>query len=132
MTLFGVRLRELRKKNGLSMAEFGRRIGIAKSTVAGYEGGEREPSLDTVAAIARLFDVTSDYLLGLTDRPHPLSVEPGLAAASRMETTGKTALHWNGEPLTDEELELVLGLLKNAQATKYGRNDAPSVPNRMR
>ncbi|TLS48564.1 helix-turn-helix transcriptional regulator [Paenibacillus antri] len=128
MTLFGVRLRELRKKNGLSMAEFGRRIGVAKSTVAGYEGGEREPSLDTVAAIARLYDVTSDYLLGLTDRPHALGVEPVPSTAAWKVTDGMTALHWNGEPLTEEELELVLGLLKKAQAAKRGRNDAASVP----
>jgi len=116
MTAFASRLKEVRKKHRMSMLELGRRIGIAKSTVAGYESGDREPSLGTVAAISRIFNVSSDYLLGISDTPHAPIGDP---AASNPGA----GFHWNGEPLTEDELELVLKLLKKAQTadTTFGK-----------
>ncbi|HZG77156.1 MAG TPA: helix-turn-helix transcriptional regulator [Paenibacillus sp.] len=107
MSIFASRLKELRIKNRMTMTELGRDIGVAKSTIAGYENGDREPSLRIVASIARVCNVSSDYLLGLTD----------LRDAPPQEIARPYGFHWKGEPLTDEELELVLTLLKQAQAS---------------
>ena len=112
MTVFSARLKELRRKHHMSMLELGNRIGAAKSTVAGYESGAREPALGTVAAISRIFNVSSDYLLGLSDVPAPpLSANAGTVSKDR-------TLHWNGEPLSDEETELLLRLLRAAEDAK--------------
>jgi transcriptional regulator with XRE-family HTH domain len=57
------RLGELRKNRKWSMQETADRLGIAKSTYAGYESGYREPSLQALSQLADLFDTTVDYIL---------------------------------------------------------------------
>ncbi|HZG86111.1 helix-turn-helix transcriptional regulator [Paenibacillus sp.] len=118
MTVFSARLKELRRKHRMSMLELGNRIGTAKSTVAGYESGAREPALATVAEISRIFNVSSDYLLGVTDVPAPP------ARASDASGAPQNSLHWNGEPLSDEEIELLLKLLRAADDAKKQLRDA--------
>ena len=57
------RLSLLRKERKWSLQETADKLGIAKSTYAGYESGYREPSLLSLLQIADLFDTTVDYLL---------------------------------------------------------------------
>lgn len=59
-------LTELRKKRKWSLQDTADQLGIAKSTYAGYESGYREPSLQSLAQIADLFETSVDYLLGRT------------------------------------------------------------------
>ncbi|WEG12856.1 helix-turn-helix transcriptional regulator [Pullulanibacillus sp. KACC 23026] len=58
------RLSVLRKERQWSQQETADKLGIAKSTYAGYESGYREPSLHSLLQIANLFQTTVDYLLG--------------------------------------------------------------------
>lgn len=61
------RLAELRKNKNWSLQETADRLGIAKSTYAGYESGYREPSLKALTQIAELFDTSVDYILNQVD-----------------------------------------------------------------
>lgn len=71
MAKFSDRLKLLRKDHNLSQMELARQIGcISKSSVNMYERGEREPSFETLEAIADYFNVDLDYLLGKTDVPN--------------------------------------------------------------
>lgn len=60
----GHRLRQLRKEKGLTMADVAAAAGIAKSTYAGMEAGNRAPSIYSLKKLADVFRVTADYLLG--------------------------------------------------------------------
>lgn len=62
---FGNRLKELRHLNHLTQTQLAERIGVAKSAVSYYENGERCPSHDVLIRIARIFHVSTDYLLGV-------------------------------------------------------------------
>lgn len=64
MTVFSKRLRELRAERSLSQQGLSDRLGISKSSINMYERGEREPGFQTVSALADLFEVDIDYLLG--------------------------------------------------------------------
>ena len=64
MNPFAGRLRLLRREYGLSQQTLADKIGISKSSVNMYERGEREPGLETVAALADFFGADADYLLG--------------------------------------------------------------------
>lgn len=66
-----VRLKELRDSLGLTQAEFGKSIGIAKSTYNNYETGIRDPKSDFWIAVAQKYGVTIDYLMGFSDNPFP-------------------------------------------------------------
>ena len=61
--MFGDKLKFLRKSKKLSQTEFGEALGLATSTVSGYEKGNRMPDLNTLNKIADFFDVSVDYLL---------------------------------------------------------------------
>lgn len=61
---FKERLRELRKRRGLSQVVLAERLGLSKSTIGAYETGDISPSLEALNAIADFFNVDIDYLLG--------------------------------------------------------------------
>ena len=63
--LLGERLKELRMERNMSQQELGNLLGITKVSVCGYENGTRSPSIDTLCEIARVFGVSTDYLLGM-------------------------------------------------------------------
>ncbi|MES1039905.1 helix-turn-helix domain-containing protein [Peribacillus simplex] len=63
------RLTTLRKAKRWSLQYTADRLGIAKSTYAGYESGHRRPSLETINLLAGLYDTSTDYILGRTDHP---------------------------------------------------------------
>ena len=60
----GEKLKALRTAKKMSQKELAERIGIAKSVISFYESGDRFPSYDVLIKIARIFNVTTDYLLG--------------------------------------------------------------------
>ncbi len=61
--MFGEKLKNLRTASKMSQKELAERIGIAKSVISFYESGERFPSYEVLIKIARIFNVTTDYLL---------------------------------------------------------------------
>lgn len=60
--------RNLRIERGWSQADVADRLGITKVTVSQYESGKRNPSFDRIEAIADMFHVDMNYLLGFTDK----------------------------------------------------------------
>lgn len=64
----GNKLKELRKQKRLTQKQVADRIGLAVSAVSSYEAGNRYPSYDVLIKLARIFHVSTDYLLGMTDK----------------------------------------------------------------
>ena len=67
MNNFAQRLKELRIENNYTQNYVASRLGIRQQSYVRYENGSGEPSLGTLIAIAKLYNVSTDYLLGLTD-----------------------------------------------------------------
>lgn len=63
--LNGSRLREVRKKRGLTQTELGELIGVGKSAICCYEKETRNPTLEAVIEMIQVFGVSADYLLGV-------------------------------------------------------------------
>ena len=63
IVILGEKLKALRTAKKMSQKELAERIGIAKSVISFYESGDRFPSYDVLIKIARIFNVTTDYLL---------------------------------------------------------------------
>lgn len=64
---FAKRLKESRTNKDYTQEELATMIGIAKSTLAGYEKGNREPDFTKLIKLTEILEVTSDYLLGISD-----------------------------------------------------------------
>lgn len=69
MSRFSDRFKQLRKEHDLTQQALADRLEISKSSVNMYERGEREPNFQTLEAIADLFNVDMDYLLGKSHVP---------------------------------------------------------------
>lgn len=66
--MFSDILKGLRTARGLTQNALGDSIGYSQQTVAQWEKGSRQPDLKAVIDISRYFGVTTDYLLGLSER----------------------------------------------------------------
>ena len=64
----GEKLKSLRIEKKLTQKQVADRIGLAISAVSSYESGTRYPSYDVLVKLARIFHVSTDYLLGITDK----------------------------------------------------------------
>lgn len=62
--LFGKRIKSLRKEKGLTQEELGKIINVTKVSICCYERESRVPTLETLIALAEVFGVDVDYLLG--------------------------------------------------------------------
>ena len=67
--IIGERLTELRKDAGLTQNQLGKLLNIEKGTISSYETNKREAPDEIKKIFAKFFNVSVDYLLGLTDEP---------------------------------------------------------------
>ncbi len=61
--MIGQKIRELRKENNLTQAEFARLMGMTNTGVALWESNQRVPDITKLKKIAKLFKVSVDWLL---------------------------------------------------------------------
>lgn len=64
------RIKEVRKKKGLSLQQVADAVGVGNNTISRYETGKREPKLETWQALADFFNVSVPYLQGIDDKPN--------------------------------------------------------------
>lgn len=69
--LFGNRLKETRTKNKETQEMLGDVLGISKSRISEMESGINTTTAEKIALICEHYQISSDYLLGLTDDPAP-------------------------------------------------------------
>lgn len=62
------RIKEVRKKKGLSLQQVADAVGLGNNTISRYETGKREPKLGTWKALANFFNVSVPYLQGIEDK----------------------------------------------------------------
>ncbi len=71
---FGSRLKELRTEKKSSQKQVAEDIGISITTISQYESDSRFPNEEMLKRLCTYYQISSDYLLGLTDVKHaPLS-----------------------------------------------------------
>jgi len=62
---FGTTLKDLRTKKGITQIQLADMIYVSHSTISKYESNSVSPTLEAVQAIARVFNVSMDYLMGM-------------------------------------------------------------------
>lgn len=92
-------IRKLRTATGINQVEFAKRMGVTKQCVSNWENDNILPSVEMLVKIAEFFGVSTDSLLGLSDKQTIIV-----------------------EGLTDEELAHVRGLVKAITSLKKERN----------
>lgn len=67
MNIVYKRIKELREERKLLQKQLAIELGVSQVTIARWETGNREPSIDMLIKIAKFFGVSIDYLAGLED-----------------------------------------------------------------
>lgn len=99
----GKKLESLRESKGWSKTHVSKLIGISNmQTYANYEYGYRDPDLDTLKKISGLYDVSVDSLLGIK----------GGAKEYDIDKMIDNAMMFKGEPLTDNDREILRGVIE--------------------
>lgn len=62
--VIGSRLKECRKKKGLTQGELGSLVGVGKSAICCYEKETRNPTIETIIEFMNVLGVSADWLLG--------------------------------------------------------------------
>ena len=81
MVDFGNILKTLRLREKMTQAQLAQKLGLTKSVISAYETGLRLPSYDILIHIARIYNVSTDYLLGIEKKQ-----EIDLSGLSQEET----------------------------------------------
>lgn len=67
---FGERLKKIRLEKKLTQEQVAQIINVGRPTISGYETKNIYPDYEKLASLSKLFNCTTDYLLGLTNNPN--------------------------------------------------------------
>ncbi len=65
--LFAIRLSEFIKETGLSKRKFAEKVGVSAVSVSDWTAGKIQPNAESIYLVCKAFNISSDYLLGLTE-----------------------------------------------------------------
>lgn len=94
--IFGDILKALREDKDLNQGELAKYMNVDRSTVGKWESNSSKPDYEKLIRLADYFNVTTDYLLGRTDRPNNNNNE--------YNEPQTIAAHFDGDEYTDEDL----------------------------
>jgi transcriptional regulator with XRE-family HTH domain len=97
----GSRLKELRKQKKLSGYKLAEKLGVSPQYYYELERGEKRLNEEIITALADIFGVTSDYILGLDDN----SNQKEYNVKEIFEDGPFKRYHWDGIPLNEEQLK---------------------------
>ena len=108
--MVGLRIAALRREAGLSQAQLAQKLQISPSAMGMYEQGRREPSLQLIGEMARIFRVSTDYLITGSPRPEDtLTVEQMLTG--RITAVDELLDQRPNRPFSREELAVLFAAL---------------------
>lgn len=120
MTL-GKRIKRLRIKQGLTQDNIAEMINKKRTNVSGYESDNVLPPSDVLSKLADILHTSTDYLLGKTENPEPLSTEVGFLRKINLsdeELIEEYNIMLDGESLSVEEVRAVLAFLRTTRSLK--------------
>lgn len=103
-----LRLRALRQEQNISMKQLGDIFDVAESTISLYENEKRKVDTDMLIKFANYFNVSTDYLLGITDERNS-SLDNNADIGFDDFTY---AMHNESKQLTDDDKQMLLDMAK--------------------
>ena len=114
-----------RKRLDLTQEELAEKLNISQKSISKYETGARKPSFETLTEMAKLFNVSTDYLLGISDSRTGNS---GLFADTPFprRTIGSAIRLWIGRTgFGDDEIAEMLGISEELLKSYYSGESMP-------
>lgn len=108
---FPNRLKQILSETSTTQQELADILGVQRQTVSLYVNGQIRPDISALSAIGQHFDVTTDWLLGLTDdrKKHPTAVdELGLSEESVDKIKSYNVYRNYGQKLATSSLDMII------------------------
>ena len=106
------RIKELCKKNGISINKLEESLGYSRNTI--YSLKKQKPNAERISEIADYFGVSTDYLLGRTDNPKvatDIVTTPDGREVDLSNLRDKVVM-FDGKPLSDDDVEKIAQIIK--------------------
>lgn len=127
MATFKDMLKYLRTRDKLSQSELAEKLGVAKSTISMYEVGKREPDFETLEAIADIFNVDMNFLLGKdgseNEDHYYLNDETREIAQEVFENPDLRSLFHVARDIPPEELRAHIDFMKRLKSMEKGNSN---------
>lgn len=106
------RIKELAKKQGLSINSLEEKLGYSRNTI--YNLKNSKPSTERISEIADYFNVSTDYLLGRTDNPAIAgnSVTTPDGRVVDLSNLRERVVLFDGKPLSDDDVDKIAQIIK--------------------
>jgi len=109
-----MRLKDLRTEQNLLQKDVAEMLGVDRSTYSKYESGASEPNFEILLKIARIFNVSIDYLLGNTDqREEKPTPEDGDGLSGNMVKIAGRDGSFYERKLSDSQREMLIQMLND-------------------
>ncbi|WP_422487002.1 B12-binding domain-containing protein [Gudongella sp. DL1XJH-153] len=115
MSNFGTRLKEARKKTGITQKDLSSKLGIAQSTVANYEKNTRFPGETILREISEYLNISTDFLLGIEETVIPSSETSTELTETVIEEFLENLIKGKGERAKDIAKKLHSGGIKTTE-----------------
>ncbi len=116
------RLKQLREEIGLSQIELGNRLGVTQQSVFAWERGKTSPQIQTAIALAQMYGVSLDYLMGLSD-DRQIKKEPTVGDDEYRAGTMERI-----RTLPEPVLQRLLDLMDAVQQYQSAGSESPAAP----
>lgn len=103
------RIKELAKKQGLSINSLEEKMGYSRNTI--YALKRNKPGSEKLQEIADYFQVSTDYLLGRTDNPK-IAQDGQKYTSDDLRQMAENAKTFDGKPLTESDIEAIQNIIE--------------------
>ena len=131
--MLGERLKALRKSRKMTQEDVAKALGLSKSTVGMYEQGRRQPDNNNLAALCKLFCVSSDYFLldGPVSNGNPLPQDNTdlneIIHDFRDRLLRQEGLMFNGITLSENEIVQVVSAIEVGAMVAVNKITSPGA-----
>ena len=123
------RIKQLRKKKGVSQSQLAKAIGVKNNTVSTWERGTRKPDFDALQLLSNYFEVSFEYLLGNSDKkdarikPSPKGLDSYALSAIADEIKESTELLCRLSDKSRKIVEELIATIYRAESRNEELND---------
>lgn len=125
MLSFGARLRKARERKGLTQSQVSKLTKISDKSLSRYETGASAPDPDTIQELIRLYDVSTDYIMGFSPIMGHAPTDTLNTSLATPNIISDPDVHEKLEGLSDDskkKAEEYIEMLKTFDEVQSGKN----------
>lgn len=100
--MLGDKLKELRGQSR-TQEDVAKSIGVSRAAYSHFENNRNQPDNETLAKLAKYFNVTTDYLLGVNNTPQWATEKDVIDLKDVLEGKTQPSFNYGGEKITDDQ-----------------------------